>query len=68
MEPVRVTAKRVPYLRLNVTASHALEMAAQMQEKGATKQAILLDFLARQNDALPDGAVVEILVLVERVK
>ena len=53
MEPVRVTAKRVPYLRLNVTASQAREMTAQMRETRATKQAILLDFLAQHPEPLP---------------
>jgi len=53
MEPVKVTAKRVPYLRLNVTAGQATEMAAQMQEKGAIKQAILLDYLAWHPEPLP---------------
>lgn len=55
----------------------SIELAAN-QEATITKSFIVtpptsasnnnfLDFLARQNDALPDGAVVEILVLVERV-
>lgn len=55
----------------------SIELAAN-QEATITKSFIVtpptsasnnnyLDFLARQNDALPDGAVVEILVLIERV-
>jgi len=53
LEPVKITPKRVPYLRLNVTASQAREMAIELQEKRAANQANLLDFLAQQSEPVP---------------
>ncbi len=54
MEPVKVSPKRVPYLRLNVTPSQAREMAARLREdKRAIKQANLLEFLSQLSQPLP---------------
>ncbi|MFQ5996067.1 MAG: primosomal protein N' [Dehalococcoidales bacterium] len=53
LEPVKISPKRVPYLRLNVTTSQAQEMAIELQEKRAAKQANLLDFLAQQSKPVP---------------
>jgi len=53
LEPVKVSPKRVLYLRLNVAASQAREMAARLREKRAIKQATLLDFLAQQSEPVP---------------
>ena len=50
LEPVKISPKRVPYLRLNVTPSQARERAARLREKRAIKQATLLDFLAQQSE------------------
>ena len=50
LEPVKISPKIVPYLRLNVTASQAREMAAKLREKRAIKQATLLNFLAQQSE------------------
>jgi len=50
IEPIRINTKRVPYLRLNVAASQAREMATKLQEKRAVKQANLLNFLAEQSE------------------
>jgi len=53
LEPVKVSPKKVPYLRLNITVSQAREMAARLREKRAIKQATLLDFLAHQSEPVP---------------
>ncbi|MFQ6121745.1 MAG: primosomal protein N' [Dehalococcoidales bacterium] len=50
LEPVKVSPKRVLYLRLNVTPSQAREMVAKLGEKRAIKQAALLDFLVQQGE------------------
>jgi primosomal protein N' (replication factor Y) len=50
IEPVKISPKRVPYLRLEVTPSQAQEIATRLREKRAAKQANLLDFLARQSE------------------
>ncbi len=48
LEPVKVGPKRVPYLGLEVGAEDARREAVRRREKGASRQASLLDFLARQ--------------------
>jgi primosomal protein N' (replication factor Y) len=53
IEPVKISTKRVPYLRLNIAASQAREMVAKLQEKRAVKQARLLNFLAEQSEPVP---------------
>ncbi len=53
LERVRVKPKTVPYLRLTVTDSEAQQEAAGLRQRGAIKQARLLDFLARQTQPLP---------------
>ncbi len=53
LEPVKIKPKRVPYLRLNVTASKAREIVARLRSKRAIKQATLLDFLAQQSEPVP---------------
>ena len=50
LEPVKISPKRVPYLRLNVAVSQAREMAAKLREKRTIKQANLLSFLAEQSE------------------
>jgi len=49
LEPVRVKAKKVAYLRLNMTASEAQQAVARLWAKGAVKQAALLEFLVEQS-------------------
>ena len=49
MEPVRVKAKKVAYLRLNLVASEAQQAVARLWAKGAVKQAALLEFLVEQS-------------------
>ncbi len=53
LEPIRIGPQKVLYLRLNITASQAREMAARLREKKAIKQANLLDFLAQQSEPVP---------------
>ncbi len=48
LERVKVKPKRVPYLRLVVKAGEARQEAAKLRQKGAIKQAALIDFLAGQ--------------------
>ena len=48
LERVKVKPKRVPYLRLVVKAGEARQEAAKLHQKGAIKQAALIDFLAGQ--------------------
>ncbi len=72
LEPVKISPKRVSYLRLKVTPRQAQEIAARLREKRPTKQANLLDFLAEQSEPVPwaearqrtgcEKAVAEILV------
>jgi primosomal protein N' (replication factor Y) len=50
IEPVKISTKKVPYLRLNVATSQAREMVTKLQEKRAVKQANLLNFLAEQSE------------------
>jgi len=50
LEPVKISPKRVPYLRLNVIPSQAREIATGLREKRAIKQATILDFLAQQSE------------------
>ncbi|GAJ08800.1 unnamed protein product, partial [marine sediment metagenome] len=57
LERVRVKPKTVPYLRLTVTDSEAQQEAAGLRQRGAIKQARLLDFLARQTQPLPSAEV-----------
>jgi len=53
LEPVKITPKKVPYLRLNVTANQAREMTIELRKKRAAKQANLVDFLAQQSEPVP---------------
>ena len=53
LEPVRAKPKKVPYLRLAVTADEARQEAAGLQKKGAKKQAVLLEYLVQQNQPAP---------------
>jgi len=53
LEPVKVGPKLVPYLSLNVSAGEAREAAAKRREKGATRQAALLDFLTERFEPVP---------------
>ena len=46
-EPIRIRPKQEPYLSLAVEASEALKEAEKLRNTRATKQAALLDFLAR---------------------
>ena len=52
LEPVRVKAKKVPYLRLTVSPAQAREIADRLRPK-AEKQAVLLDFLAEHPELAP---------------
>ncbi len=49
LEPIKVRPKEELYLSLAVTADEAIREAAGLRAKRATKQASLLDFLARQS-------------------
>ncbi|HEY55532.1 MAG TPA: primosomal protein N' [Dehalococcoidia bacterium] len=53
LERIKVKPKMVPYLRLEVTATKARQEAARLNQKGAKKQAALLEFLAQQTEPLP---------------
>ena len=53
LEPVKIKPKKVPYLSLNVAASQAPEIAAELRKQRAVKQATLLDFLAQQPKPVP---------------
>ena len=53
MEPIKVSAKKVPYINIIMKASEARQEAARLREQRANKQAALLDFLARQAKPLP---------------
>ncbi len=53
LEPVKISAKIVSYLRLNINISEAREMTAKLREKRAIKQATLLDFLVQQSKPAP---------------
>ncbi|MFH1016145.1 MAG: hypothetical protein V1771_04015, partial [Chloroflexota bacterium] len=52
LEPVRVKARKVPYLRLTVSPAQAREIAGRLRPK-AEKQAVLLDFLAEHPELAP---------------
>ncbi|MFC1870057.1 primosomal protein N', partial [Chloroflexota bacterium] len=49
MEPVRVKPREERYLSLAVSVDEARQEAARLREKGAGKQAALLEFLAEQS-------------------
>ena len=49
LERIKVKPKEVPYLHLKVKTNEAHQEAARLHEKGAKKQAALLDFLAEQS-------------------
>ena len=49
LERIKVKPKEVPYLRLKVKDSEALQEASRLYKKGANKQAALLDLLAKQS-------------------
>jgi primosomal protein N' (replication factor Y) len=50
MEPIRARPKVESYLSLAVAAGKAREEATRLSERGAVRQAALLDFLARQSE------------------
>jgi primosomal protein N' (replication factor Y) len=72
LEPIRARPKIEPFLSLAVGADEARREAARLQEKGAKKQAVLLEYLAKQTapvslaearkDAGGDRAVADALV------
>ena len=49
MEPVKVKPKKVAHLRLNITASEALQEIDRLWAKRALKQSALLEFLVQQS-------------------
>lgn len=53
LEPIKVRPKTVSYLSLAVNASEAQIEAARLREKGAIRQAALLDFLAQRSEPVP---------------
>ncbi|MCK4368302.1 MAG: primosomal protein N' [Dehalococcoidales bacterium] len=53
LERIKVKPKKVPYLRLEVAATEAEQEAARLYKKGASKQAVLLEFLAQQTGPVP---------------
>jgi primosomal protein N' (replication factor Y) len=53
IEPVKVSPKKVPYLRLDVSTSQAQEMAAKLRGRRAIKQAELLEFLSERSEPVP---------------
>lgn len=52
LEPVRMKAKKVSYLRLTISPAQAREIASHLRPKAA-KQAGLLEFLVEQPNPLP---------------
>ena len=52
LEPVKARPKVELYLSLAVDAAEAKLQVAKLRKKGANKQAILLDFLAQQSEAV----------------
>ncbi len=53
LEPIKIKPKKMPYLKLNVAASQAREVASELRKQRASKQAALLDFLAQQSEPVP---------------
>jgi len=53
LEKIKVRPKTVAYLRLEVAASEARQEAAKLYKKRANKQAVLLEYLAQQNEPVP---------------
>jgi len=53
LEPIKAKPKKVPYLRLAVTAGEARSEAAELYKKRAKKQAALLGYLAQQSGPVP---------------
>ncbi len=53
LEPIKIHPKTVPFLRLNLPATSAREIAAELRRKRAIKQASLLDFLSEQAEPTP---------------
>ena len=53
LEPIKVRAKKEIYLRLAVETDEALREAARLREKGATKQATLLELLSQASQPVP---------------
>jgi len=53
LEPIKIHPKTVPFLRLNIPATSAREIAAELKRKRAVKQASLLDFLSEQAEPIP---------------
>ncbi len=46
LEPIKIRPKMVPFLRLNVAATIAREISAELKRKRAFKQASIIDFLS----------------------
>ena len=53
LEKIKVKPKTVLYLRLAVEADEARQEATRLRDKGAVKQAALLDFLVQQTEPVP---------------
>jgi len=53
MESVKVRPKVEPFLSLAIEADEAQQEAAKLYKKGANKQAVLLEFLARHTQPVP---------------
>jgi len=53
LEKVKIKPKAVPHLRLKITADEALQEAARLRDKKATKQARLLEFLSQAAGPVP---------------
>ncbi len=53
LEKIKVKPKTVLYLRLAVAADEARQEATRLRDKGAVKQAALLDFLVQQTEPVP---------------
>ena len=53
LEPIKIHPKTVPFLRLNMPAASAREIAAELRRKRAFKQASLLNFLTEQAEPIP---------------
>ncbi|MAG15050.1 MAG: primosomal protein N' [Dehalococcoidales bacterium] len=52
LEPVKISPQKVLYLRLNIAADNTRTTADSLRRKRAVKQAVLLDFLARQSGSV----------------
>ncbi len=53
LEAVKISPKKVTCLQLNIAADEALEAAARLRKNRASRQADLLEFLARQPAPVP---------------